>query len=279
MALAFRWLVRIAAALIILSVLAVAGVYYFASRSLPDYNRTVTVRGLSAPVEIIRDNSNVPHIFGNTDRDVFFALGYAHTQDRLWQMTMMRRTAQGRLSELFGETTVPIDSFIRRLDVYGLARASFEAQDAYSKAALEAYALGVNNRLQQVNDEALGRGAPEMWMFPSPLAAWTPADSLAILKLMGLQLSGHLEEEVLRARTSLALPDADRLVDILPEAPDQGVVELPEYSSLFPTGGLPEPRTRGQQLRRAPSQVGRFWRLIRIWDCPPRQSGIWRGLS
>jgi penicillin amidase len=93
----------------------------------------------------VRNNDNVPHIFGKTDADVFFALGFAHAQDRLWQMTMLRRTAQGRLSEIFGSRrTVKIDELLRRLDLYGLALQSVAAQDPDHEGALEAYSAGVN---------------------------------------------------------------------------------------------------------------------------------------
>ena len=230
----FRWLLRIAAALVFLILLAVGLVYYLASQSLPNYADQVPVTGVTAPVEIVRDNANVPHVFGQTDADVFFGLGFAHAQDRLWQMTVMRRTVQGRLSEVFGSRTVPIDRLLRRLDLYRLATRSVAAQDAETQIALRAYAAGVNARLSQINARALGRGAPEMFLFNAPVAPWQPADSLAIIKLMGLQLSGHLEEEVLRARTALMLNDPDRLADVLPEAPGAGIAALPEYTSLFP---------------------------------------------
>ena len=234
MATVFRWLLRIAAGLVVLAVLAVALVYYFASQSLPDYDKTVALDGLSAPVEIVRDNADVPHIFGAADTDVFFGLGYAHAQDRLWQMTMMRRTAQGKLSEVFGTATLAIDKLLRRLDIYRLADQSVSAQTPQALAALEAYAAGVNARLQEINDKALGRGAPEMFLFNAPVAPWRPSDSLAIVKLMGLQLSGHLEAEVLRARTALMLDDPARLADILPDVPGPGIAALPEYAALFP---------------------------------------------
>ncbi|MGB7244805.1 MAG: penicillin acylase family protein [Sulfitobacter sp.] len=234
MALVFRWLLRITGGMILLSLLGIGIVYYLASRSLPDYDADLSVRGLTAPVEIVRDNANVPHIFSTVDRDVFFGLGYVHAQDRLWQMTMLRRTVQGRLSELFGARTLPIDKLLRRFDLYPRAVASLEVQDAATLAALKAYSAGVNARLDQVNVQALGRGAPEMFVFGAPVAPWRPADSLAIIKLMALQLSGHLKEEVLRAQVSLALPDATRLTDILPDAPGSGVAALPEYSALIP---------------------------------------------
>ncbi|WP_170395970.1 penicillin acylase family protein [Ruegeria arenilitoris] len=233
----FRWLVRITTGLVLLALAAVALVYFLASQSLPDYDQTVEVRGLNAPVEIIRDTANVPHVLAENDPDVFFGLGYAHAQDRLWQMTVMRRTAQGRLSEIFGARTVHIDKLLRRLDLYGLAHRSVEAQDDYTKAALRAYAAGVNARLDEINEAALGRGAPEMFLFNAPVSPWQPGDSIAVIKLMGLQLSGHLEDEVLRARTSLMLNDPARLTDILPNVPGAGIAALPEYAALFP--GLP----------------------------------------
>ncbi|NSX55242.1 penicillin acylase family protein [Parasulfitobacter algicola] len=237
MAFVFRWLLRLTTGLLVLAFLAFLLIYYFASRSLPDYNADHQVAGLSAPLEIVRDNANVPHIFGETDSDVFFGLGYAHAQDRLWQMMMLRRTAQGRLSELFGERTLNIDKLIRRLDLYGVARQSVEVQDERTMAALKAYAAGVNARMTQVNEQALGRGAPEFFLFSNQIAPWQPADSIAIIKLMSLQLSAHLEEEVLRARTSLILPQ-ERLLDILPDAPGDGIAAMPSYSSIMP--GLPQ---------------------------------------
>ena len=229
----FRWLLRATVTLIVLALAGFSLIWWFASRSLPDYDGTFAVQGVTARVEIVRDHSDVPHIFGETDEDVFFALGYAHAQDRLWQMLTLRRTVQGRLSELFGERTVSIDRLMRRLDLATLARSSVDAQDDATRAALDAYSAGVNAWLAEVNAGARGRGAPEMWLFPQAIAPWQPADSLAILKLMALQLNAQLPAEVLRARTSLLLPD-ERLADILPNAPGQGVAALPAYASLVP---------------------------------------------
>ena len=234
MAVAFRWLLRLFVGLVVLIFVAGFGSYYFLSRSIPDYNASYEINGLSGPVEVVRTNDDVPHIFGITDADVFFGLGFAHAQDRLWQMTMLRRTAQGRLSEIFGERTVKIDELLRRLDIYNLAAQSVEAQDVPTKAALEAYAKGVNAWIEIVNRDAMGRGAPEFFLFSPEIAFWQPADSLAIIKLMGLQLSSHLESEVLRARLSLVLPGS-RLRDILPDDPGTGIAALPPFAGLFPT--------------------------------------------
>ena len=237
MIVAFRWLLRLFTGLVVLGLLGLVISYYFLSRSLPDYAEDFTLSGISAPVEIVRNNANVPHIFGARDEDVYFALGFAHAQDRLWQMTQLRRTAQGRLSEIFGQRTVRIDEILRRYDLYGLALQSVEAQDAPTRRALGAYANGVNAWIGQVNSGARGRGAPEFFLFEPEIAVWQPADSIAILKLMALQLSTHLTSEVRRARASMLLPDA-RVRDLLPDDPGAGIAALPDYADLVP-GVLP----------------------------------------
>lgn len=271
MALIFRWLLRLASLLIFLIVAAFGLAYYFASRSLPEYDAQASALGLQAPVEIIRDNANVPHIFGENDDDVYFALGYAHAQDRLWQMTMLRRTVQGRLSELFGETTLGIDKVVRRFDLYNLAVASVAAQDETTMAALEAYSAGVNAWLAEINKGSRGRGAPEMWLFNHPVAPWQPADSIAILKLLSLQLSGHLQSEVLRARTSLML-EPERLADILPDDPSRGIVMLPSYASLFPDLPRYTPNTRMASNGFNPIQPPELAGASNAWAANPTRS-------
>ena len=224
---------RLILSLAVLGALFFAFSWYVLSRSLPEYTKTVQLEQLIAPVEIVRDTANVPHIFGKNDHDTLFALGYAHAQDRLWQMTMLRRTAQGRLSELFGEATLPIDMTVRRLAIYSAARQSLSALRPDTLAKLDAYAVGVNARLREINESALGRGAPEFFIFSKAISPWTAADSLAIVKLMGIQLSSHLHQEVLRARASLVL-EGDRIKDLLPDMPGNSQADLIDFTRLFP---------------------------------------------
>jgi penicillin G amidase len=99
---------------------------------------------------------------------------------------------------------------------------------------------GVNAWIGEINAGARGRGAPEFFLFSPEIAAWAPADSIAILKLMALQLTGSLQDEVQRARVSLLL-SPERLADILPDDPGQGVAALPDYASLVP-GVVPDNR-------------------------------------
>ncbi len=230
MALLFKWLARALTALAALAVFAFGIAYYLASHSLPDYDADYAVDGLNAPLEIVRDNYAIPHITGKSDRDVLFGLGFAHAQDRLFQMTLMRRTVQGRLSEVFGEDTYGVDVLLRALDLYGISTRTAELQSDEVKAELEAYSDGVNAYITLIREEALGRGAPEFFLFSNQIAPWTPADSVAILKLMALQLSDQAATEVLRAKLSLRL-SPERLADIMP-LPPEAVIDLPDFASI-----------------------------------------------
>lgn len=248
----FRWLLRLTIGLIVLAVLSAVLVWYFAVRSLPDYAASHVVSGIDAPVEIVRSTENVPHIFGQSDHDVFFALGLAHAQDRLFQMTMLRRAAQGRLAEVQGPAALPSDALARRLGLQRAAQASLEVQDAATRDALQAYADGVNQWIEIVNDGAMGRGAPEFFLFPDVITFWQPADSLAILKLLAAASTDSATDEILRARLALAWPAAGMQV-----AQHAGVpATLPAYADLFPGArlGTPERRLDGAP----PADAGLF---------------------
>ncbi|WP_120501756.1 penicillin acylase family protein [Roseovarius sp. EL26] len=269
-----RWLIRIVSGAVLLGLLAVVLIYFLLSRSLPDYDKELAVEGLLAPVEIVRNNANIPHILGQNDTDSFYGLGYAHAQDRLWQMVVLRRTAQGRLSEVFGIRTIEVDKVLRRLDLYGAAQKSVGSQDIPTLEALDAYADGVNARLKEINDGALGRGAPEMFVFNSPISPWQPADSIAVVKLMGVQLSSHLHNEVLRAQLSLTLDDPKRLNDILPDDLGTGIAALPRYSNLFPTLGGPAGYAvaKNTEERLSPFKAPVFAGASNAWAASPSRS-------
>jgi penicillin G amidase len=232
MAFLFRWFVRTFMFLSIMAILAAVLVYYLAEQSLPDYSAQYELAEIGAEIEIVRDRYAVPHVLAETDHDALFGLGFVHAQDRLWQMILMRRAAQGRLSELFGPETLDIDELMRALDLYGISREAAHRQSPEALADLQAYADGVNAWLRIIQRDALGRGAPELFLFQSAIAPWIPADSIAVQKLMGLRLSDNAARETLRARLSLRIAP-ERVRDVLPESTSQPVMGLPEYSEIF----------------------------------------------
>jgi len=198
----FRWSQKVFISLLLILIVSLTTSYYLIIRSIPDFNAQHSLDGLKDRVEIIRDRSSVPHIIGLNDNDIFFGLGFVHAQDRLWQMTLMRRTAQGKLSEIFGKKTVNSDILMRELGIYQSAKKSLQVQDSDTLSALVAYSNGINQWINTVNKEALGRGAPEFFLFKNKISPWNPEDSLAILNLLAFQLSANIQEEIIRALAS-----------------------------------------------------------------------------
>ena len=144
----FRWFLRVSIGMFIICLVIIASAYYLAIRSIPEHNMSYNLKGLKNTTKIIRDKSNVPHIYGENDNDIFFALGFTHAQDRLWQMTLLRRAAQGRLSELFGKDTINTDILFRELGIYSSSKKSLEIQDSDTISALVAYSNGINEYIE-----------------------------------------------------------------------------------------------------------------------------------
>ena len=178
-------------------ILAVSGsllfLYLLVSSSIPNYQEEIRTSEIKDEITILRDNYGIPHIFSISENDSFFALGYTHAQDRLWQMEFMRRLSQGRLSEILGQRFLESDTLVRTLNIYNLAKDSLPIQDQDIRQKLESYSRGINLRLRQISTDGLGRGAPEFFLHSKTISPWTPTDSLAILKLLSFQYIGLLE--------------------------------------------------------------------------------------
>ncbi len=180
-------------------------------RSLPDTEGERYISGISDSVEIVRDQYGMVNISAKTDNDVFFALGFAHAQDRFWQMEVQRRIAQGRLSELFGKQSVESDILFRTLDLYEAGSKSLDGLTPDAKKSLESYALGVNAWLGSKSVLP-----PEFIFFDIKPEVWKVEDSLATIKLFALTLSGTY------------LKDMSRFIV-------KNMVSAPEYEALFGT--------------------------------------------
>lgn len=180
-------------------------IYMSLSRSIPNYDVSFTTTNGEYEVEIIRDRNAVPHIYGSDFEQALFGLGVAHAQERLWQMVMLRRAAQGRISEIAGEELLQTDLFLRTLDLWNLSARQVPNLKPETQRFLQAYADGVNAQIANINANKLGTGAPEFFLINSEIAPWTPADSVSILKIMALQLSSGAQYEILRTKLSTVL--------------------------------------------------------------------------
>lgn len=117
--------------------------------SLPETDgEIIGLSALAAPALIERDDAGTVTIRAARPEDASFALGYAHAQDRLWQMELMRRTGAGRLSEIVGEATLSTDKLLRTLGLRRLAHASYERLSERAKAHVDSYVAGVNGYLE-----------------------------------------------------------------------------------------------------------------------------------
>jgi len=169
--------------------------YLFIRRSLPKKSGKLSVDGVHDRVEIITDQYGVPHIYAQNEEDIYFAQGYVHAQDRLWQMELNRRIGAGRLSEIFGSLALETDRFCRRM---GLRRASVMGGEYLSEGSrrmLAAYARGVNTFIEQSRSK-LPIEFTLLRVKPEP---WEPADTIQWSKMVGWFLSGNWETEMIRA--------------------------------------------------------------------------------
>jgi len=189
----------------------VGSLYYcLVRRPLPAYTGSTALRGLDGDVEVLWDRWGVPHVYAGTQDDAFFAQGYLHAQDRLWQMEMNRRIGSGRLSEIFGARTLEADRFLRRVGLRRVARQEMDLLDDETAAMMTAYCSGVNAFLMTHQSRLpmefnLLRFRPE---------AWSPLDSLTWAKLMGWSLSLNWDVELYRARfLSLLGPEAAAAIE------------------------------------------------------------------
>ncbi len=184
----------------------VGGAYYlYVRRPLPRKKGHLVFSGIHEPVEIIFDRYGVPHIYAANEDDLYFAQGYVHAQERLWQMEFNRRLGSGQLAEIFGELAVETDRFCRRLGMHRAAAAGAVNLPEHDRRILEYYARGVNAYIER-NKHNLPIEFTVLRFKPEP---WQIADSIQWGKMMGWNLGGNWETEVIRARL-VALLGAER---------------------------------------------------------------------
>ncbi len=166
---------------------------------LPRTDGVLHLSELDAPVDVIRDRWGIPHIYAQNARDLMFAQGFVHAQDRLWQMEFQRRLVSGRLAEVIGAAIAPVDRWQRTLGMRRVSEQEIELLSDETRANLQSYTAGVNARIAQDRlpvEFTLLRYRPEPWQM---------ADSLCWTKMMSWVLSVNWETEILRAQLIASL--------------------------------------------------------------------------
>jgi len=124
-----------------------------ARNALAQLDGTIMVFGLREPVEVLRDQWGIPHIYAKSTHDLFFAQGFVVAQDRMWQLEMWRRNAEGRLAEVLGPDYVTRDAFARLLAFRGNWSEEFRKYHPEGAVIFDAFARGVNAAIQKAIDE------------------------------------------------------------------------------------------------------------------------------
>ena len=209
--------------------LAAVGIWFALRASLPRIDGEVNLRGLNAPVAIERDAAGVPVIRGATREDVARATGYAHAQDRCFQMDLLRRTAAGELAELLGPALLDTDRRVRLHQFRKRAVISLAALDPVGRGLLDAYAAGVNAAI------ADSRLRPfEYLLLQAKPTPWRAEDTLLVVYAMWIDLQG------LEARSE---QQNGLLAATLPESLYRLLIEGdPEWEAPLDGSRLPQPR-------------------------------------
>src|SRR2546428_10944395 len=174
--------------------------------------QTLQVRGRRDRVTVRRDERGIPYIEATNDADLYFAQGYVTASDRLWQMDLLRRTVRGELSEIFGNPVLGQDKTHRVFGFAGILDEAVTHVPANLSVATKAYADGVNAFIDSRTDQNL---PPEFLILQYKPRHWTPADSLAVGKLLAEYLSASWQLDLMRA--SMANLPKDKREALLPE--------------------------------------------------------------
>ncbi len=190
-----RMIRRTALALLVAAGAVSAGAYYLLRRPVPKGKGRLKLQGLRAEVEVLRDRWGIPHIYAGNLHDLFFGVGYAQAQDRLWQMELNRRASSGTLAEVLGEEALEIDRLTRRVGFRRVSEADWQHAEETEKAVLEAFSAGVNAYMEG------SRMPVEFGLLRYRPKPWHPVDTMAFGRLMSWSLSGNWDREILRSWT------------------------------------------------------------------------------
>ncbi|MEU6230677.1 penicillin acylase family protein [Streptomyces sp. NPDC047042] len=188
--------------------------------SFPQTKGSISLQGLSGPVDVKRDSYGIPQIYASSDEDLFMAQGYVQAQDRFYEMDVRRHMTSGRLSEMFGKGQVDNDEFLRTLGWDRVAKEEYDKTlSPATKKYLQAYAKGVNAYLDGKDgaDISLEYAALGFENDYKP-QAWTPVDSIAWLKAMAWDLRGNMQDEIDRSLLTSRL-GPKQIADLYPEYP------------------------------------------------------------
>ncbi|SDD97848.1 penicillin acylase family protein [Nocardioides lianchengensis] len=236
--------------LVVVLVAGLVTVVTLARRPLPQDEGRATVAGLEGEVEVVRDEHGIPQLYGDSLTDLVRAQGYVHAQERFFEMDVRRHATAGRLAEMFGEDAVESDSYVRTMGWRRVAEQELALVRPDTRAALQAYAEGVNAYLDEhsPSEIAVEYTVLNVGGLDYTPEDWTPVDSLAWLKAMAWDLRGNMQDEIDRVLVRSAV-GPERMRALYPSYPfdehepivGQGTVVDGVFEQDASTGGTRNP--------------------------------------
>ena len=241
-----RWVIRTGAAALVILVATALAIWLTLRASLPQLDGEVAAPGLANRATIERDNAGIATVSALTRRDLAYATGFAHGQDRFFQMDLIRRQAAGELSELFGEIAIDVDKRYRFHRFRDRAGAVLAASPAADVAILENYAAGVNAGLG-----SLGARPFEHFLLGAEPQPWRAEDSVLVVYAMFMQLNdSRASKDVRRGFAQRALPEE-------------------VFSWLYPQGTRWDAPIMGTPRRQPPAPPASVFSVRDVTDKPP----------
>ncbi len=197
--------------------------------SLPDYSENVSIPGLINEVNLLRDSFAIPHIFAENETDLYRAVGFAMAQDRLWQMDLLRRVTQGRLSEILGDDQVNTDLLMRALRIQEKSEKVLAQSSPDILAALEAFSAGINYYIDHYPLP------PEFKILRYKPENWQPVHSINLIGYMSWDLASGWEPEILLHRIAREVSPG-QIQELVPDAQVHSISVFPGFSSEIHIG-------------------------------------------
>jgi penicillin amidase len=196
---------------------------------LAQLNGRIQLPGLEEPVEILRDQWGVPHIYAQNQRDLFFAQGFVAAQDRLFQLDLWRRIGRGETAEIFGEVAIEADRFARLVLYRGDMQAEWQSYSPDAREIITAFTQGINACIDHVT--ASGKLPIEFQLLNYQPRKWQPEDVLT--RMSGIIMVSNWQREVARARLIARVgPEQARLIAPTDPPRDYALVEAIDPAAI-----------------------------------------------
>ncbi|MBI9070542.1 MAG: penicillin acylase family protein [Melioribacteraceae bacterium] len=223
----WKTLIGISISILVFTAGATVIAFYMLKAPVPDYSGGQIVSSIKDDIDIYFDKNAVPYIYANSDEDAFYALGFTHARERLFQMDILRRAGTGKLSEIFGSKTVNIDKMFRTIGIESLAEKSLSKLDEKTAKIVENYCNGVNEYIQSNFNYSI-----EFDILNYEPELWKPVHTLLIVKLLAWELNLSWWSDIAYSHLTQKLGD-ELVKDIIPDYPENSPTIIPKNIRNF----------------------------------------------